>query len=115
MASVAKIIYPAPTPKGLEEWTYAHQEHHDAIEDGIAARFGIAPVKYRLFPMFKDDISTWLAEHVAAHQRMRQYLEFGGQDLSNWDVQNRSNSDAWIWSNYIDHLAAGQRLGTTIT
>lgn len=115
MASIAQVRYPPPTPTGWDEWIFAHAQHHDAIERGLASVLGVAPVVYPLFPFFEKDQADWVRQHQAAHARFTSLLQINGQDLSNLDLHNRQTLDAWLWENFIEHLAAGQRLGTTIT
>lgn len=115
MACLAQILYPPPTHYGWDEWCQAHQAHHDAIEAGISAAFGVQSIKYNLFPFFKKDISNWLLLNEQAHTRMAEYLQFGTQDLSNLDFEDKTAFQDWLWLHYQEHLAAAQRLGTTIT
>lgn len=115
MASIAQVRYPPPTEKGWEEWAWAHAQHHDAIERGLAEKLGVQPVRYLLYPFFEKDMARWVRDHVAAHSRFCQLLSVSGQDLSGLDLHDKLKRDSWLWQNHNEHLAAGQRLGTSIT
>jgi len=44
---LAQIIYPRPTPKGFDEWTWDHYQHHLAIIHQ-AATAGFALNQYQI-------------------------------------------------------------------
>lgn len=114
MASIAHVRYPAPTETGWEEWTHQHAMHHDAIERSLAQVLGVQPVNYLLYPFFKADIATWVRQHQAAHSRFTALLGIAGQDLTGLNLDDKTTRDAWLWQNFVEHLGASQRLGTTI-
>lgn len=115
MASLAHIIYPPPTRKGWDEWIWWHAQHHAAIEQGMFDKLGVPPVIYQLHPFFEGDMQNWLLAHQSAHNRFGSVLSVATQDLGELDFKNKSQYDAWLYQNYIEHLAAAQRLGTSIT
>lgn len=115
MASLAQVLYPPPTHRGWDEWIFWHHQHHDAIERGMAQVLGVQPITFKLYPFFKDDMQNWILEHQNAHSRFGQLLSVNTQDLSGLDFENKTEMDAWLNENYLEHLAAAQRLGTTIT
>lgn len=115
MGSLAQVLYPPPTTKGWDEWVYWHSVHHEAIERSMAQVLGIQPVVFKLYPFFMDDMQNWLLEHQNAHSRFGQLLQVSTQDLSDLDFENKQQKDEWLNQNYLEHLGAAQRLGTTIT
>ena len=115
MASLAQVIYPPPTSRGWDEWCFWHAQHHEAIERSMAQVLGVQPIVYQLYPFFQNDIQNWLLTHASAHSRFGSLLQINTQDLSNLDLNNKSQKDDWLNLNYLEHLAAAQRLRTTIT
>lgn len=115
MASLAQIIYPPPDQKGWDTWVWHHAQHHEAIERAMAKVLGVAPVVFPLYPFFKDDMQNWLLNHQSAHSRFCQLLNIAGQDLSGLDLADKPKKDDWLFRQYLEHLAAAQRIGTTIT
>lgn len=116
MATVAQVRYPAPTQTGWEEWFFHHQEHHEAIERSMAQVLGVAPIVPNLYPFFYKDLANWNRAHQQAHSRFCLLLTINGQDLTNFDPKGQKTAvDDFLWTQFQEHLAASQRLGTTIT
>lgn len=111
MASVAHLLYPPPTKTGWDEFSRHHAEHHEAIEKGIAEKFGIPSMGYTLYPADPKHLDLWLREHASAHARYEQLLNVPGQDLGNLDFSNQAAFDGWVNLNFISHLGASTRLG----
>lgn len=115
MASVVQVRYPAPTKTGWEEWHFHHQQHHEAIERSMAQVLGIPPVVPLLYPFFQKDLANWARQHQQAHSRFDQILSIAGHDLTSFNPQGEKSAvDNFLWLNYVEHLAASQRLGTGI-
>lgn len=112
--SLAQVLYPAPTPQGLQEWSFNHFAHHQAIVDGLLTAKGVSTQLYRIWPVDFQKIDDWALQHQMQHDEMSAALGFAGTDLSQFNYQNQKQFDAWLFEHYTQHQIAGQLLGLPI-
>lgn len=112
--TLASILYPAPTDKGLEEFFWANFQHHQAIISALKATRGIALEQFQIYPVNPERIDGWLEQHQKQHNAMNAALGIPGADLSSVDFKNKRELDSWLFAHELQHQAAGQLCGQPI-
>lgn len=107
---LAHILYPAPTPEGMEEWWLNNYAHHRAINAAANSR-GARIGEYAIYPVKQENIGDFLQQHQRWHADMCASLDLTGTDLSSVDLTNERERDAWMFLHYQEHLAAATVLG----
>lgn len=113
--SLAQILLPPPTEQGMEEFMFAHYQHHLAINEGLRAR-GYEPAVYQIYPVNmadKRDVQRFLDQHQQWHNDFESLLGLQGFDLSGVDFEDQKQSDAWSWLNLNGHRNAALTLNLT--
>lgn len=112
--SLAQLLYPSPTDRGMDEWSFAHFDHHRTINQAIARTRGIQVEEQRIYPVRPEDFDDFLAQNQFWHNATNQVLGVQGVDLQSVDFQNKQARDAWIWLHFLQHRAWAERLGMGI-
>lgn len=112
--SLAHLLYPAPTPQGMEEWFFQHHQHHLAILGAMKANKGIELDSFPLYPVNVQQLQTWLETHQQMHNAMTEALGISGFDLSGLDLKDKAKSDNWFFQHYLQHQSVGEVCGSPI-
>lgn len=113
--SLAAILYPSPTEKGLEEFWFSNYQHHLALIDAVKQTQGIIMPLFQIYPVvFSDNIDNFERQHQLQHNLLAQYLGIDSQDITGTDFKDKSAFDAFANVHFLMHQAAGQRCGMSI-
>lgn len=107
------LAYLLNAPRTSEEWSvwsYAHRDQHDQIRQAIQARTGINLTEYQLDPIILDDLPDFLNNNQRTHNDMNGVLKAQGSDLSQADLTDPNQEQAWIWLHYQEHVTAADIL-----
>lgn len=107
------ILYPPPTESGLKEWSWHHYQHHLAINGGLESTRGIKPNLFRIWPLDISD-PTWNYEHQRQHNEFTSVLGITASDLTGINYKDQRQFDAFLYSHFVEHQVAAQRLGIPI-
>lgn len=109
--SLAMLLYPPPTDRGPEEWSYHNLQHHQAVSDAIYAQRGVRVTATNIYPMRGDNLMSWARAHQEWHDAINGILGVPGVDLQNVDWEQREEIDAFFWLHFNQHRAWAQTLG----
>lgn len=112
--SLAQILYPPPTERGMEEWFHAHDRHHEAIIGAVKATQNIVLTYNPLYPVNQTDLEDWLKQHQQMHSDMTQLFQVAGTDLTGLDLRDKESADAWFFQHFLQHQAVAQAVGLPI-
>lgn len=113
--SLASILYPAPTDQGLEEFFWANSQHHLALIDAVKQTMGVTMELFQIYPVTPGaSLSTWEAQHQRQHDVLARVLGVPSTDLTSLDLKDKKAFDAWAFSHFLQHQAAGQLCGMSI-
>jgi len=111
--SLAQVQFPAPTPQGLEEWGFAHWQHHQALLNRIEQVHGVRLPMLQIYPLDFDDqndVQIFLQSHQSMHNDLGLLLGVQGNDLANVDFTNKDQREMWMFYNLQAHRAAAEAL-----
>ena len=111
--SLAQIILPPPTPRGMDEWGFAHAQDHLAIIHA-AANKGYQLTSYPIWPIPPNDMSTWLQNHQALHSDMCAMAGVIGNDIQDIDFKDKKQAEVWFWLQWNEHNSVHSFLGQGI-
>ena len=114
MAGLSSILYPAPTPEGMEQWLFDHAQHHQAITDAVRVNFNTILPIYPIYPVNMEDTAKFMRDHQQAHNEMAAVLNTPNTDIGSVDFKDKKEFDAWLFSHFIQHQAAAQLCGLPI-
>lgn len=109
--SLAQLLYPPPTPQGLGDFMFSHNQHHIAIIRGLKQVKNVDATLYQIYPFNPKDLENWLQAHQQLHSDYESVLQIQGNDLSEVDFKNQKQFDAWLFLNFSSHRSAAQLLG----
>lgn len=115
--SLAQVKLPAPTPRGLDEWSFAHLAHHNAIRQAMERAHGIALPQRQIWPIDFENpasVQVFLSQHQEMHSDFESILGIQGNDLANVDFNDEKARDSWFYLNWQSHYSAGASLGQAI-
>lgn len=112
--SLAQILYPSPTPEGMEEWFQSHARHHEAIIVALKDTRGLILDNLGLYPVNQGDMDDWLERHQQMHTAMTKVTGITGTDLSALDLKDKAKSDAWFFQHFLQHQGVAQLCGQPI-
>lgn len=98
----------------MEEWFYAHLQHHQAIIEAVRVNFGVMLPSYPIYPVNMKDTSSFLRQHQMMHNDFAAVLNTPNTDVSGVDFDNKKEFDAWIQAHFLQHQAAAQLCGLPI-
>jgi hypothetical protein len=92
--------------QGLDEWAFAHYQHHLAIASAIRDKHNIRLDVTNIWPMNPRNIQVWLEAHQFIHNEMNAVLHVQGNDLSaiNWDDDKQRQG--FFFLNFQEHRSA---------
>ncbi|MGE0044740.1 MAG: hypothetical protein AB7J28_15390 [Hyphomonadaceae bacterium] len=112
--SLAQLLYPSPTPRGMDEWSFAHLDHHRTINSAIARARGVQIEEQRIYPVRAEDFDDFLAQNQIWHNIVNQTLGIQGVDLQNVDFTSKQARDAWLFLHFQSHRTWAETLGMGI-
>lgn len=95
----------------LNQWSFAHMDHHRLLIDYIFRTKGVSLPIYPLDPVNPADFATFGYQHQVMHNDQNKILGIDGQDLLDVDWSNPTQRAAWIWLNATEHLQALNKTG----
>lgn len=104
--SLPQILLPPPTGSGIDEWAFAHYQHHLAIADAIKAKHGISIDNTALWPLNPRNIEVWLEAHQFVHNQMNAVLKVQGNDLSSINWEDEKQREGFFFLNFQEHRSA---------
>lgn len=109
--TLATLLYPPPTKRGMDEWAYANVQHHRALNSAILRRRNISIGETQIWPIRQDSFQDFLRQHQQWHDALNGALGVAGVDLQNVDFTNDKERDAWIWLHFNSHRNYAEALG----
>ena len=109
--SLATLLYPPPTDRGMDEYGWANLDHHRIITSAIFKQREVRIQEYTIWPIRADNFDDFLRQHQSWHDAINAELNIPGTDLTNVDFQNQQQRDAWYWIHFIQHRAYAIALG----
>lgn len=101
-------------PTNAEEWdiwSYHHRLSHDAIRNAIQMSQSVELTDYQLDPIPTFAMVDWLERNQQTHIEMDAALKSQSVDLSDVNIQNKNQLEAWIYAHYLEHQTAETTLG----
>ncbi len=101
----------------MEEFAYAHLQHHKAIIRVMRETRGIDLPERQLWPIDFDNpasMQVFLSQHQQAHSDFESVLGIQGNDLANVDFNDKKARDSWFFLNWSGHYSAAAALGSSI-
>lgn len=105
------LSIPEKSMRGLEEWLFWHANDHVEILRGIQATTSVKLPEYVLDPANSQDLEGWALQHQQAHNDMNSQLGLQGSDLTAVDFKQEIELKAWLFINFMEHVAARQTIG----
>lgn len=100
-------------PQTKEEWdifSFSHRDSHKKIIQAIQAQNTVILSEYELDPINPEDVQGFLNRNQQAHQDMNRALQTQGSDLSEVDLNDPKQLQAWISAHYKEHYDAETEL-----
>jgi hypothetical protein len=91
-------------------WSWHHRLSHSAIL-GAASRKGVQLTDYILDPINLEHVDDWLERNQQMHVDMDGLVGAQSVDLTDVDIQDPKQLQAWILIHWQDHTTVEQRLG----
>lgn len=105
------LLYPPPTGHGFDEWLFANWQHHLAISHAIARVKDMTIPESQIYPVNPSSFKNFLRQHQEWHDAINNALGIQGVDLSNVDLEDDKERDAWTWLHFVSHRNWAQSLG----
>lgn len=99
------------SPDDWQRFSFANYDALNQINGAIAAQKGVTLPQYQVQPIPFDAIGTWLENNQMAHEDFNAVLGLPGSDLLHTDLSDPNQRQAWIYLNFMELLAACQKLG----
>lgn len=112
--SLPQVLLPPPTDNGLDEWAFAHFQHHLAIAQAIKAKHNITLNVPLIWPINPHNIEVWLENHQFIHNEMNAVLKVQGNDLSTLNWEDQRQRQGFFFLNYQEHQSAATNTGLPI-
>ena len=112
--SLPQIILPPPTSQGIDEWAFAHYQHHLAIVDAIKQAKNVTINVPQIWPLNPRNIEVWLENHQFLHNEMNAVLKVQGNDLSSINWEDQKQREGFFFLNFQEHKAAATNVGLPI-
>lgn len=109
--SLAVLLNPPLTERGMMEWSFNNQDSHDRIVGAILTQKNNTLQNYIMDPIQPNDFQNWLRRHQNAHDQMNGALALTGSDLTDVDWSKSDQRAAWIRLHYNEHQLAHITLG----
>ena len=110
--SLAQVVLPPPTGlQGLEEWAFAHYQHHLAIAEATKRNKNVTIPIPQIYPLSLGTIQNWLENHQTLHNEMNAVLRVQGNDLSTLNWNDERQREGFFWLNYMEHKSAEANAG----
>lgn len=111
---LADILYPDPTSRGMDVWSFANYQHHQLVIGALQRQKQITQPLFRIWPIAQNNFNDWLEQHQEQHNLTNSALGTSGFDLSSVDPTNKKQFDAFVWIHFIEHRNWAQSLGLGI-
>jgi hypothetical protein len=101
-------------PQSLDsfgQWSFANQDHHMLVVNGILSQRGTTLTQYQLDPIPQDAVHNWLQRHQQAHNDINAVLGVQGNDISDIDFENLHLLQAWVRLHFNEHIQWSNVLG----
>lgn len=112
--SLPQVLLPPPTDKGLDEWAFAHFQHHLAIVGVLRSQKKANIDVTGLWPINPQNIQVWLEAHQFVHNQTNAVLKIQGNDLSAINWEDEKQRQGFFFLNYQEHKAAATNVGVPI-
>ena len=113
--SLPQVILPPPTGlQGLEEWAFAHYQHHLAIADAALKVKRVKLVILQIYPMSLDNLQDWLEDHQTIHNEMNALFKVQGNDLSTLNWNDERQREGFFFLNFMEHRSVAANTGLSI-
>lgn len=110
--SLAQVILPPPTGLiGLQEWAFAHYQHHLEIAQTVLKNKNTRLEIPQIWPMTLENIQNWLENHQTLHNQQNAVLKIQGNDLSTLNWNDEKQREGFFWLNFMEHRSADQNAG----
>lgn len=96
---------------GINDFWWNNWNDHLEIVEAINKAMGLNLPTYVIHPWQEGDQAGILERHQQLHNDMQEALGIQGSDLQLVDFGDPSSRDAWVYSNYQQHLQARTILG----
>jgi hypothetical protein len=95
----------------LQQWTFAHMDHHRQINDAIKVQHGQLLPIYPIDPLTPLNMNSFLYQHQALHKAQNAVLKIDNLDLLGVDWNDEGQRATWIFQNFSEHRDAALALG----
>jgi hypothetical protein len=110
---LAALLQVPKTDADWSVWSYAHRDSHNIIRQAIQAKTGINLNDYPLDPIDLSQFSIFTNYNQQAHNAFNGVLKTQGTDLSQVDLSDANQLEAWVWLHYQEHYTASAALGVS--
>lgn len=98
--------------RSVNEWSFAHADHHLQIINALLAQDSVVAPVYILDPIPFFDMGAWLYQHQTMHNNNNLVLNTNtGNDLTQLDVSKPEEVASWVWLNASEHRLWANALG----
>ena len=108
---IANLVNVPSTKQEFLIWSFANQDHHSQIVRAFASIFRQELTPYELDPIPEFDMAGWARRHQQAHNDFTTPLGIQANDLTDIDINDKENFEAFIQLHFQEHQQAADRLG----
>lgn len=102
------------TPKSPQDWEvfgFNDRDQINLIRQAIQKKTGINLPEYELYPIPMEKFSDWLDRKSQAHTDFNSVLGLQSNDLTDVDIRDKKQLQAWIYLQYQELYNASAALG----
>ena len=107
---LAYLLNVPTTPEEWAIWSRAHRDQHDQINQAIQNVYGINLTSYPIDPIALDDFPDFLNANQRLHNDFNGVLGTQGSDLTQADLTDTNQLEAWIYLHRREHENAADIL-----
>ena len=112
--SLAQVLFPPPTKQGLDEWAFAHYQHHLAIQAAaLQAKKTNLPIP-QIWPINLNNVEDWLESHQLLHNQANALFNVQGNDLSTFNWNDEKQREGFFYLNFQEHRSLAINSGLPI-
>lgn len=101
-------------PRNEDEWNlwaWDHKASHDRIRQKIQQQLGPNLPDYQIEPISQQGMDVFLDNNAALHSEMNSALGLVSEDLTDVDIGDKNQLEAWVGIHYLEHFNAESKVG----
>lgn len=112
MSNIAALFNIPGDADSLGWFSFQNAASHAGIAAAVKTQLAVVLVQYPLDPMpLGEALGGWLYNHQSMHDQQNAVLGIAGNDLTTFDIKDRSQVVNWIQLHAEEHRQAESLLG----